>query len=127
MSATQTEKSKSAKDLVDNGEKQITVEDIRKAIPAELFHKSEMRFMVSVLFSVSSTLLLAYFAWKFIPLQAIYIPIWILYAAVCGTVATGIWVLGHECGHYAFSNNNLLNDTLGYILHTALLVPYFSW
>ena len=36
-------------------------------------------------------------------------------------------VVAHECGHGAFSNNLLVQDTVGYILHSALLVPYFSW
>jgi fatty acid desaturase len=36
-------------------------------------------------------------------------------------------VLGHECGHSAFSSSNLLNDSLGWFLHSALLTPYFSW
>lgn len=36
-------------------------------------------------------------------------------------------VLGHECGHGSFSDSPLLNDSLGYLLHTLLLVPYFSW
>ncbi|CZS98197.1 related to oleate delta-12 desaturase [Rhynchosporium graminicola] len=40
---------------------------------------------------------------------------------------TGLWVLGHECGHGAFSTSDALNDVVGYVLHSALLVPYFSW
>lgn len=36
-------------------------------------------------------------------------------------------VLGHECGHSAFSPSNALNDTLGWLLHSFLLTPYFSW
>jgi len=38
-----------------------------------------------------------------------------------------MWVVAHECGHGAFSDNRALQDTVGYVLHTALLVPYFSW
>jgi omega-6 fatty acid desaturase (delta-12 desaturase) len=53
--------------------------------------------------------------------------VWALYAAVTGTVATGAWVVAHECGHDAFSDNKTLQDTVGYVLHSALLVPYFSW
>lgn len=83
--------------------------------------------MISVFFSLSFVLLTGFLAHKFIPLTVYYIPVWILYAVVNGTIATGLWVLGHECGHRAFSDNDLLNDGLGYILHTALLVPYFSW
>ena len=44
-----------------------------------------------------------------------------------GTVWTGMWVVAHECGRAAFSDNRLIQDTVGYILHTLLLVPYFSW
>jgi omega-6 fatty acid desaturase (delta-12 desaturase) len=39
----------------------------------------------------------------------------------------GVWVIGHECGHRAYSESNAVNDTVGLILHSALLVPYHSW
>lgn len=52
---------------------------------------------------------------------------WAAYWYVAGTIWTGAWVIAHECGHNAFSDNKLLQDTVGYILHTALMVPYFSW
>ncbi len=111
--------------------------EIRKAIPAELFVKNEFHFLISVAYSVSFTVLLIYLAKLYIPYTWLMIPLWIIYAIFTGTVATGICtlvrshlylgVLGHECGHGSFSNNNLLNDLLGYTLHTMLLVPYFSW
>jgi stearoyl-CoA desaturase (delta-9 desaturase) len=50
-----------------------------------------------------------------------------LSAVVQGTAWTGLWVLGHECGHGAFSNIAVIETAVGYITHTALLVPYFSW
>ena len=105
----------------------ITLEEIQKAIPAHFFERNELRFLVSVCFSVSLTLLTGYLAYKFIPLNVYMIPAWVLYAIVNGTIATGIWVLGHECGHEAFSKSKLANDLLGFVLHSALLVPYFSW
>lgn len=86
-----------------------------------------MRFFMYVIYSVSSVLTCAYFAHKIIPLEYWAIPLWIAYAVINGTIATGVWVLGHECGHHAFSDNNLKNEILGYLLHTPLLVPYFSW
>ena len=52
---------------------------------------------------------------------------WNLYAFWMGTVLTGHWVLAHECGHNAFSSSKLINDCVGYVLHQALLVPYFAW
>jgi omega-6 fatty acid desaturase (delta-12 desaturase) len=36
-------------------------------------------------------------------------------------------VLAHECGHQSFSPSKVLNDTVGFLCHTSLLVPYFSW
>lgn len=40
---------------------------------------------------------------------------------------TGLWVIGHECGHGGFANSQLINDTVGWLVHSSLLVPYFSW
>ena len=39
----------------------------------------------------------------------------------------GVWVLGHECGHFAFAPSRRANDAVGFVLHSLLLVPYFSW
>lgn len=65
------------------------------------------------------------------------LPVWIIFALFTGTVEFGICkniynlnyegILGHECGHGSFSNIKILNDVLGFILHTIVLVPYFSW
>ncbi|KAE8725150.1 Omega-6 fatty acid desaturase, endoplasmic reticulum isozyme 1 [Hibiscus syriacus] len=52
---------------------------------------------------------------------------WAVYWAVQGSVMTGVWVIAHECGHHAFSDYQWVDDTVGLILHSALLVPYFSW
>mmetsp|Transcript_11509 Transcript_11509/g.13584 ORF Transcript_11509/g.13584 Transcript_11509/m.13584 type:complete len:473 (+) Transcript_11509:49-1467(+) len=55
------------------------------------------------------------------------LPFWTAYSAVTGTVAMGLWVLAHECGHGAFSKNKKLQDAVGYIIHSIMLVPYYSW
>ena len=62
-----------------------------------------------------------------IPFTPQMIPIWIIYALLSGTTAMGFWVIAHECGHGAFSNNKTLESITGYLLHSLLLVPYFSW
>lgn len=54
-------------------------------------------------------------------------PVWAAYSAVTGTVAMGLWVLAHECGHGAFSTNKKLQDGVGYAIHSLMLVPYYSW
>ena len=53
--------------------------------------------------------------------------LWPLYIYAQGCVMTGLWVLAHECGHQAFSASRAINDTVGWVVHSALLVPYHSW
>lgn len=36
-------------------------------------------------------------------------------------------VQGHESGHGVFSPSPILNDSIGFICHSALLTPYFAW
>ena len=38
-----------------------------------------------------------------------------------------MWVIAHECGHQAFSKWQAVNDGVGLVLHSLLLVPYYSW
>eukprot|EP00958_Prasinococcus_capsulatus_P014714 scaffold1549_cov350-Prasinococcus_capsulatus_cf.AAC.25 len=135
----------------------VAVRQVLAAIPEECFERDTARSMGYALLGVAMTALCAIFAYQFIPLTAAAIPAWVAYALVTGTVATGPWVVAHECGHGAFSDNKLLQDTVGYasgrcrrggandragatdglpscvraccryVLHSALLVPYFSW
>lgn len=62
-----------------------------------------------------------------IPLTLLATPLWVLYGMGCGTIAMGCWVLAHECGHNAFHPNRRIEGTVGFLLHSALLVPYYSW
>lgn len=50
------------------------------------------------------------------------ISLWALYGFWAGLFATGIWVIGHECGHQAFSESKTINNTVGWILHTAYVI-----
>jgi len=52
---------------------------------------------------------------------------WNVYWFTQGAVMTGVWVIAHECGHQSFSKWKLVNDSFGWVLHSALLVPYHSW
>ena len=53
--------------------------------------------------------------------------LWLAYIITCGTVAMSLWVLAHECGHQAFTGKQRIDDFIGLILHSLLLVPYFAW
>ncbi|KAI4652735.1 uncharacterized protein J4E88_001991 [Alternaria novae-zelandiae] len=55
------------------------------------------------------------------------IPLWVLYSFVQGLFFTGLWILAHECGHDSFSSHLQVNAAVGWVLHSILLVPFFSW
>ncbi|OZJ04353.1 Delta(12) fatty acid desaturase [Bifiguratus adelaidae] len=106
----------------------FTIKEIRDAIPAHCFKRDTLRSFSYVVHDLAIVAALGYAA-TFIdqtPAQAQSI-LWPMYWIAQGIVATGIWVLAHECGHQAFSDSKFINNTVGYILHSALLVPYHSW
>ncbi|KAI1382379.1 oleate delta-12 desaturase [Hypoxylon crocopeplum] len=105
-----------------------TINDIRKAIPKECFERSALRGLSYVARDIALILATFYLcnlgAAKFPSVTWLF---WSVYGFLTGLFATGIWVLAHECGHQAFSPSKVFNDSLGLVLHSSLLVPYFSW
>jgi len=101
--------------------------EVKAAIPSECFERSLVRSLGYAAFSIGLTLVLGILAFALIPIELAWAPAWIVYAYVNGTVAVGIWVVAHECGHRAFAPTPKIQDAIGFVLHSALLVPYFSW
>lgn len=52
---------------------------------------------------------------------------WGIYGFLQGLFAIRLWVKAHKCGHQSLSISMVIKDTTGWFLHSALLVPYFSW
>lgn len=101
--------------------------ELQQVIPARCFTRRLRTSVAYALFSVLGTVIPAVAAWRFLPMTAAWIPVWLLYAIVTGTMACGVWVIAHECGHDAFCDNKAIQNSIGFVLHSALLVPYFSW
>ncbi|KAI0437355.1 fatty acid desaturase-domain-containing protein [Xylaria telfairii] len=109
-----------------------TIKDIRDAIPKHCFERSaatSLYYVARDIASLAGTFYLfhTYVTPENIPSTPARALLWGLYTVLQGLFGTGMWVLAHECGHQAFSPSKVLNDTVGWILHSALLVPYFSW
>ena len=49
---------------------------------------------------------------------------WPLYWVAQGTMFWALFVVGHDCGHQSFSSNKTLNDFVGHLTHSSILVPY---
>lgn len=105
--------------------------EVRAVIPEDCFEPDTATSLGYLSVSLAGTALCTAFGvnmLQVLPPEAIWaFPFWAAYSAVTGTVAMGLWVLAHECGHGAFSKDKKLQDAIGYILHSALLVPYYSW
>jgi omega-6 fatty acid desaturase (delta-12 desaturase) len=109
-----------------------TVNDIRNAIPKHCFKRSGARGLSYVARDILSLATTFYLFNKFltpenVPFAPARAGLWFLYSVIQGLFGTGLWVMAHECGHQSFSPSKVLNDTTGWICHSALLVPYFSW
>ncbi len=110
----------------------FTIKDIRDAIPKHCFERSAVRSLSYVardLACLATTFVLFhnFVTPETIPSTPVRAALWGLYTVLQGFFGTGIWVLAHECGHGAFSDSRVINDVVGWILHSSLLVPYFSW
>ncbi|CAG8653831.1 37054_t:CDS:2, partial [Racocetra persica] len=105
------------------------IQQIRQAIPPHCFEQDTWKsasYLVKDLAMIAVLVYAATFIDTYLPQMLRFIA-WLVYWFFCGAFATGVWVIAHECGHQAFSPHKFINNTVGLILHSALLVPYHSW
>jgi len=119
----------------------LTVKDLLSAIPTHCYKRSAIRSFSYVIWDfilLGCLYQAAISAQSFITPEQVSLPhpalyslarfaLWSLYGFAAGLVATGLWVIAHECGHQAFSESKLINNSVGWVLHSALGVPYYSW
>lgn len=107
----------------------ITKRTLRECIPRECFVRSYTHSFAALgwdLFMVVVAYLCV--SWAAGALPAVLVPFaWLGYWWYQGLTCTGLWVIAHECGHGGFTDSRLVNDTVGFLIHSALLTPYFSW
>eukprot|EP01102_Stenamoeba_stenopodia_P016084 TRINITY_DN556_c0_g1_i2.p1 TRINITY_DN556_c0_g1~~TRINITY_DN556_c0_g1_i2.p1 ORF type:complete len:402 (-),score=90.39 TRINITY_DN556_c0_g1_i2:85-1290(-) len=108
----------------------FTLKSLKDSIPAHCFKRSALRSSLYVLYDFIGIAILFFFAQQIDKLALptpLHWALWGLYWIAQGIIMTGVWVIAHECGHQAFSESKTINDTVGLILHSMLLVPYHSW
>ncbi|KAH8998685.1 delta-12 fatty acid desaturase [Lactarius akahatsu] len=119
----------------------LTIKDLLSAIPAHCYQRSAVRsglyvvwdfFLIGVFYKTTTYIEpLLTPAHLSLPAPVLYsfarFTLWSLYGLATGLVATGLWVIAHECGHQAFSESKFINNLVGWILHSGLGVPYHSW
>jgi omega-6 fatty acid desaturase (delta-12 desaturase) len=116
----------------------FTVKQLLDAIPAHCFHRSALRSSLYVIQDFVLLGIFAYLAYQIDPFLAKFdlstpaywaarASLYFTYQVAAGLVGTGVWILGHECGHQAFSSSKRINNSVGFVLHSFVLVPYHAW
>ncbi|MEO1508968.1 MAG: fatty acid desaturase, partial [Cyanobacteria bacterium J06633_23] len=100
----------------------FTLKDLKEAIPDYCFEPSTGRSLayffldigiIAGLYGIAYSL----DSWLFFPL------FWLMQ----GTMFWALFVVGHDCGHRSFSKHMWLNNLIGHLSHTPILVPFHGW
>ncbi|ODQ65343.1 hypothetical protein NADFUDRAFT_51938 [Nadsonia fulvescens var. elongata DSM 6958] len=108
----------------------LTIKQVLGAIPADCYERNTLRALSYVardIFFISLFGYISYAYFPLIPFVSLRVVAWTCYCVVQSLFGTGLWILAHECGHSAFSPHKYVNDFVGWVLHSFILVPYFSW
>lgn len=103
-----------------------TLIEIKKTIPSHCFRSNlgtSLFFVFRALFLAVGLGCLFYISRIF----ACNMLVNLLYAALQGTVFWGMFTIGHDCGHGAFSHNYIINWMVGNLIHGVILTPYEPW
>ncbi|PWA79624.1 Fatty acid desaturase, type 1 [Artemisia annua] len=103
--------------------------DLKKTIPPHCFKRPLIRSFGSLFHDLILIYSLYYIASNYIPLlpQTLTYVAWPLYWVAQGFMLVRLWVLGHDCGHHAFSEYQWIDDVVGFFVHTVTMTPYFSF
>jgi omega-6 fatty acid desaturase (delta-12 desaturase) len=108
----------------------FTIGDVKRSIPDHCFKRNTLKSMQYTIQDLIMAGMLLYCATLIdqpsVPFAA-KLVLWPMYWWCQGAVCTGLWVIAHECGHRAFSDNIAFGDLVGMVLHSLLLVPYHPW
>jgi len=99
----------------------VTLNQLVQSIPKEAFEKNDLMALRSLGLTLATTALGLYFlhvspTWL-LPLIWVY----------TGTAATGLFVIGHDCGHRSFMKSMFWNDIIGTLTFAPLLYPFHAW
>lgn len=110
----------------------FTMKQVFDAIPKHCFQRSTIR---GLSYALCDCLLIAstfyifynYATPEIVPNKLVRGALWTVYTIIQGMLGMGIWVLAHECCHRAFSESKFVCDLVGFVFHSSVLMPYFSW
>ncbi len=109
-------------DSTESLEPPFTLGQVKAAIPAYCFEPSTWKSLsyffldvsiIGILYAIGNYL----DSWFF----------WPIFWLMQGTMFWALFVVGHDCGHGSFSKKKWLNNLIGHLSHTPILVPFHGW
>jgi omega-6 fatty acid desaturase (delta-12 desaturase) len=108
-----------------------TIATIRDLIPRECHRiepwRSWTALLVCFLRTAFALFLLTLIQPTWGPSLAWQIPALVAAWVFCGWCYTGIFVLGHDCGHMAFSERRWVNELVGHICLSPVFTAFHNW
>lgn len=99
----------------------LTLRQVIQSIPREYFEKDPVKAWRSVAITVVAVIAgytaVALSPWFLLPFAWFF----------AGTALTGLFVIGHDCGHGSFSNRRWINNWVGHIVMLPLIYPFHCW
>jgi len=126
VAKTLTKRTNINRELYPNGStpplpENMPLTDITKVLPKEIFNKNMTKAWGQVALTVAAVALSMYIIaivpWYLLPIAWIF----------AGTAMTGMFVIGHDCGHLSFSRDHQLNDLVGLAMMSPLVYPFEPW
>lgn len=109
-------------DSTESLEPPFSLQQVKAAIPAYCFEPSVWKSLsyffldvsiIGILYAIANYL----DSWFF----------WPIFWLMQGTMFWALFVVGHDCGHGSFSKKKWLNNLIGHLSHTPILVPFHGW
>ncbi|KAH7704380.1 Fatty acid desaturase family protein, partial [Aphelenchoides avenae] len=102
-----------------------SLDELKRAVPPECFERSAARSLF-------------YLALDYAILAALYCAVphfeqlggalgLLLWYWLMSMFASSLFVVGHDCDHFSFSANALINDVAGHLAHAPIMTPFYSW
>ncbi|KAJ7194928.1 delta-12 fatty acid desaturase protein [Mycena pura] len=103
----------------------VTFKELRAVIPPELYEKSILRGFFFLVQDVFTTWALYALSLRIDGVsENLTNKFGLSYSTSVAIAMAGCWCLA---GHGNICKYGVINDTIGYFLHTCLLTPYFAW
>ncbi|KAF1758073.1 hypothetical protein GCK72_014531 [Caenorhabditis remanei] len=101
-----------------------TVDAFRRAIPPHCFERDLVK---SIRYLVQDFAALAFLYFALPVFEYFGLFGYLAWNVLMGVFGFALFVVGHDCLHGSFSDNQTLNDIIGHIAFSPLFSPYFPW